>query len=127
VFPITVRKRRVHVLASMVVTGIVEVDSVDPELDGWLPRYAEWTFLAETCTTEVVLGAQGTPIRRDRIVPGDVLRSWRYLNRRGERKLRFLQGDEMARADSFWGIYRLHPRTAERLAAITGEGLALAS
>jgi hypothetical protein len=127
VFPITARRRRVHVLASMVVTEIVEVDSADPELGGWLPRFAEWAFLAESCTTEVVMGSQGTPIRRDRIVPGDVLRSWRYLNRRGERKLKFLDGDEMARADSFRGIYRLHPETAERLAAITGAGLAVVS
>jgi hypothetical protein len=127
VFPITARRRRVHVLASMVVTEIVEVDPADPELGGWLPRCAEWAFLAESCTSEVVIGAQGTPLRRDRIVPGDVLRSWRYLNRRGERKLKFLEGDEMARADSFWGIYRLHPETAECLAAITGAGLAIVS
>lgn len=58
-------------------------------------------------------------------MPGDVLRSWRYLRRSDE--LKFLEGDEMARADSFWGIYRLHPETAERLAAITGSGLAIAS
>jgi hypothetical protein len=32
----------------------------------------------------------------------------------------------MARADSFWGIYQLHPETAAQLAAMTGEGLALA-
>jgi hypothetical protein len=125
VYPITARRRRVHVLASMVVADIVDVDSVDPELGGWLPRFAEWAFLAATCTTEVVVGSQGTPIRRDRIVSGEVLRSWRYLNRRGERRLKFLDGDEMARADSFQGICRLHPETARALAAITGSGLAL--
>ncbi|HEX5619359.1 MAG TPA: hypothetical protein VFX51_13125 [Solirubrobacteraceae bacterium] len=125
-FPITAYRRRVYVLASMLVSEIVEVDSgTDPELRGLLRRYAEWSFLAETCTTEVVIGTQGTPIRRDRVVPGHVLRSWRYLNRRGERGLRFLEGDEMARADSFWGIYRLSDDTAAALATMTGEGLAI--
>jgi hypothetical protein len=125
-FPVTAYRRRVHVLASMLVSEIVEVDSTtDPELRGLLRRYAEWSFLAETRTTEVVIGTEGTPIRRDRIVPGDVLRSWRYLNRHGERRLKFLEGDEVARADSFWGIYRLSDDTAADLAAITGEGLTI--
>ena len=33
----------------------------------------------------------------------------------------------MARADSFWGIYRLHPDTAEQLAAMTNVGLTVVS
>jgi hypothetical protein len=126
-FPVTVYRRRVYVLASMLVSEMVEVDIDDPEMRGLLRRFAEWSFLAETCTTEVVIGTQGTPIRRDRVVPGHVLRSWRYLNRSGERRLRFLEGDEMTRPDPFRGIYRLHDDTAAELAAMTGEGLAIVS
>ena len=109
------------------VRGLIATARANGREAYYVPAPGFNSFLAETCTTEVVIGRQGTPIRRDRIVPGDMLRSWRYLNRRGERRLRFLEGDEMARPDPFRGVYRLHDQTAAELAAMTGEGLAIVS
>ena len=123
VFPVNVRQRRLHVLASMRVREIVEVDETDEEMGGLLPRFAEWSFLAPTCTSEVVIGEAGTPIRRDRIVDAATLADWCYLNRRGERRLRHIEGAQVMRHDSFDGIYRLHPTTAAALEQLVGPGL----
>jgi hypothetical protein len=128
VFAVTAHRRRVYLLGAMTVKDIVELALDETaESSGLLAQYAEWSFLADDCTSEVVLGEAGTPIRRDRVLTGDVLAAWRYLNRRRERALSNLEGDQLTRHDAIWGIYRLSPETARTLAALTGDRLTVAT
>ena len=125
-YPVTVRQRVLHVLGSLLVREILEVDELDDERGGWPARFPEWDFLARTCTNEVIVGSEGTPVRRDRPVAPDVVLDWTFLNRRGERPLRRVDPDgRILSADGLQGIYELHPETADALHGIVGRGLAV--
>ena len=125
-YPVTVRQRILYVLGSVRVREIVEVDELDDDRGGWPARFPEWDFLARTCTNEVVVGDEGTPVRRDRPVPKNVVLDWTFLNRRGERPLRRVDPDgRILGADGLQGIYELHPDTADGLHSIVGRGLVL--
>src|ERR1700742_2277540 len=93
----------------MRVQEIVPVGDQDqPSLDEYLARYGVWRFLAPTCTTEVVIGAEGTGIHLDRPVPGEMLKRLTYHPRRGLRPVKHVSEDgRLTNALSVRGIYRL--------------------
>jgi hypothetical protein len=85
---------------------------------GFFQHHPELGYLAPTCTTEVVIGEEGTPIRLDVAVPPDLLERLRFRSRRGERGLKHIQNGRLTQAITLQGIYRLSPSSADELAAL---------
>jgi hypothetical protein len=108
-YPIGVCDQVLYVFGRMRVQEIVPVGDQDqPSLDEYLARYGVWRFLAPTCTTEVVIGAEGTGIHLDRPVPGEMLKRLTYHPRRGLRPVKHVSEDgRLTNSLSVRGIYRL--------------------
>ncbi len=105
-YPIGVRDQVLYLFGRMRVQEIIEVDP--GQLREYLGRYGAWRFLAPTCTTEVVIGSEGTRVLLDRPLPGDMLRRLTYLPRRGPRPVKHVSEDgRLVYAMSVQGIYRL--------------------
>jgi hypothetical protein len=119
-YPIGVRDQVLYVLGRMRVQEIVPVDGNDPRLlDEYFARYGVWRFLAPTCTTEIVLGAEGTGIHLDRPVPGEILKRLTYRPRRGPRPVKHVSEDgRLIHALSVQGIYRLAESSAADLETV---------
>ncbi len=81
-------------------------------------HHPELGYLAPTCTSEVVIGAEGTPIRLDVAVPSDLLERLRFRSRRAERGLKHIEGGRLMKSISLQGIYRLSLSSADELAAL---------
>ena len=70
-YPIGVCDHVLYVFGRMRVHEIIPVgEAGQPPVAAYFSRYAGWRFLAPACTNEVVVGADGTRIHRDRPVPG---------------------------------------------------------
>lgn len=108
-YPIGVCDQVLYVFGRMRVQEIVLVgDGERSRLDQYFARYGVWRFLAPTCTTEVVIGSEGTGIRLDRPVPGEVLKRLTYRPRRGPRPVKHVSEDgRLMHVLSVQGIYRL--------------------
>src|ERR1700689_4582058 len=120
-YPIGVRDQVLYVFGRMRVQDIALFDGDDqqPPLDHYLAHYAEWRFLAPTCASEVVIGSEGTGIRLDRPVPGEILKRLTYRPRRGLRPIKHVSDDGcLMHALSVQGIYRLAESSAAELEAI---------
>ena len=119
-YPVAVSNRRVHVVARMRVREMILLGQEDgPTLiDQRFPQYKAWKILAPTCTEEVVIGMEGTPLRADVEVPADVLERLTFRSQRGERTLRYVQDGELTRSVGLHGIYRLSASSAADLAAL---------
>lgn len=105
-YPIGVCGQVLYLFGRMRVQEIIEVD--DDRLREYLARYGLWRFLAPTCTSEVVIGSEGTRVLLDRPLPGDMLRRLTYLPRRGPRPVKHVSEDgRLVSAMSVQGIYRL--------------------
>jgi hypothetical protein len=81
-------------------------------------HHPELRYLAPSCTSEVVIGEEGTTIRLDVAVPSDLLERLRFRSRRAERGLKHIEGGRLMQAISLQGIYRLSPSSADELAAL---------
>lgn len=93
-YPIGVRDGVVYVFGRMRVQEIVPVGGdEDYQLEDYFARYGMWRFLAPTCTDEVVIGADGTGIRLDRPLPGEMLIRLTYRPRRGPRPVKHVSED----------------------------------
>jgi hypothetical protein len=103
----------------MRVQEIVPVGGDRALLQRYHARHPAWRFLASTCTTEVVIGSEGTGIMLDRPVPGKILRRLTYRPQRGPRPVRHVSGDgRLLHSLSVQGIYRLAQSSAADLEAI---------
>jgi hypothetical protein len=85
-------------------------------------HHPELWYLAPTCTTEVVVGEEGTPIRLDVAVPSALLERLRFRSRRTERGLKQIADGRLTNALSLQGIYRLSTTSAAELAALLLSG-----
>ncbi len=118
-YPIGVCDQVLYVLGRMSVSEIVQVGDDQAPLEEYYARYPAWRFLAPTCTTEVVIGTEGTGIMLDRPVPGEVLRRLTYRPRRGPRPVRHVSSDgRLLHSLSVQGIYRLAEPSATDLEAV---------
>jgi hypothetical protein len=118
-YPIGVCNQVLYVLGRMRVQQIVPVDGDQALLQEYLARYGSSRFLAPTCTTEVVIGSEGTSILLDRPLPGEILRRLTYRPRRGPRPIRHVSADgRLLRSLSVQGIYRLAEPSAADLEAV---------
>lgn len=123
-YPIGVRDQVLYVFGGMRVQEILSLDGDDQQarLDHYFARNGEWRFLAPTCTSEVVIGTEGTGIHLDRPVPGEILKRLTYLPRRGPRPIKHVSDDgRLLHALSVQGIYRLAgPSAADLEGILTG-------
>jgi hypothetical protein len=119
-YPIGVCDQVLYVFGRMRVHEIIPVgDSDHRPLDEYFSRYGAWRFLAPTCTTEVVIGAEGTGIHLDRPVPGEILKRLTYHPRRGLRPVKHVSEDgRLMHPLSVQGIYRLAEASAADLEAV---------
>ena len=119
-YPIGVCDFILHVFGRMRVQEVADVGSgQQPGLDEYFARYSVWRFLAPTCTTEVVVGCEGTNIHLDRPVPGEILKRLTYRPRRGPRPVKHVSEDgRLMHPLSVQGIYRLAESSAADLDAI---------
>ncbi len=119
-YPIGVGDQVLYVFGRLRVHEIIAVgDAGQPPLEEYFSRFAGWRFLAPTCTTEVVIGAEGTRVQLDRPVPGEVLKRLTYHPRRGLRPVKHVSEDgRLTRPDSVQGIYRLAEASAADLDAV---------
>jgi hypothetical protein len=105
-YPIGICDQALYVFGRMRVQEIIAADR--QLLDEYFARYKMWRFLAQTCTTEVVIGTEGTHIHLDRPMPGEALRRLTYLPRRGARPVKHVSEDgRLLHSESVHGIYRL--------------------
>jgi hypothetical protein len=121
-YPIGLCDQVLYVFGRMRVEQIIPVGgSGQPRLEEYLSR--TWRFLAPTCTTEVVIGVDGTGIRLDRPLPGEILKRLTYHPRRGPRPVKHVTEDgRLTHALSVQGIYRLAESSAADLEAVlTGQ------
>ena len=118
-YPIGVCDQVLYVFGRMCVQDIVVVGDDQGLLDEYLARYRGWRFLAPTCTTEVVLGCEGTRIMLDRPLPGPILMRLTYRPRREPRPVRHVSDHgRLLHTVSVHGIYRLAESSAADLDAI---------
>jgi hypothetical protein len=81
-------------------------------------QHPELGYLAPSCTSEVVIGEEGTPIWLDVAVPPDLLLRLRYRSRRAERSIKYIEDGRLKSVLSLQGIYRLSPSSAAEVAAL---------
>ena len=103
----------------LLVMEITPVGNDQALLEEYFARYGAWRFLAPTCTTEVVIGSEGTGILLDRPLPGEILRQLTYRPRRGTAAVRHVSQDgRLLHSLSVQGIYRLAESSAADLEAV---------
>jgi hypothetical protein len=118
-YPIGVNRHVLYVFGRMRVREIDLIGDDQQRLDQYFARYVGWKFLAPTCTSEVVIGAEGTRIHFDRPVPGEVLKRLVYRPRRGPRPVRHVSADgRLMNGVSVQGIYRLSQASEADLEAV---------
>lgn len=119
-YPVGVRDQVLYVFARMQVADIIAVNGAgQPRLEDYLAGYQGWRFLASMCTTEVVIGEEGTAVCLDRPVPGEILKRLIYRPRRGPRPVKHVSPDGMLMHSlGMQGIYRLAESSEADLRAI---------
>jgi hypothetical protein len=116
-YPIGICDQALYVFGRMRVQEIIAADR--RLLDEYFTRYKMWQFLAPTCTTEVVIGAEGTRVHLDRPLPGEVLKRLTYQPRRGARPVKHVSEDgRLMHSLSVRGIYRLAGSSVTDLDAV---------
>jgi len=135
IYPVRVKQGVLYILARMRVKQILALEDyiqLYPEVfsgceisqwtsvtfENYLQLHPEMRFLAPTCTDEVVLGSEGTPIRLDQPVPADVVEALRFRSQRRERGIKHLQDGRIKNVISLQGIYRLSEGSAEDFARL---------
>lgn len=120
-YPIGVRDQVLYVFGRMRAQQINPPESDDQQsrLSHYLAPYPQWRFLAPACTSEVVIGSQGTAIHLDRPVTGEILKRLTYRPRRGPRPIKHVSDDGyLLHVLSVRGIYRLAESSAGELKAV---------
>jgi hypothetical protein len=84
----------------------------DGVFENYLTLHPELRYLAPTCTGEVAVGEEGTPIRPDNAVLPEVLERLSFRSRRGERPLKHVEDGRLKSIISLQGIYRLSDASA---------------
>jgi hypothetical protein len=92
--------------------GIKRGEYLHQTLDNYFQQHPEKRYLAPTCTEEIVIGVEGSPIRFDVPVPADLLVRLRYRSQRREREIKHIQDGKLKNTLSVHGIYRLSDDSA---------------
>ena len=125
IYPIRVYRGVLYVIGRMRVKRIIPLEEYieqnpqiasEGEKSGWpmmtfgnyLALHPERQYLAPTCTSEVAIGEEGTPIRLDVMVPPDLLERLRFRSRKRERGIKHIENGRLKNVNSLQGgIYRL--------------------
>ena len=136
IYPIRVYKGVLYVIARMKVKrliSLVEYIEQYPQIfaqceksqwptvtfGSYLALHPEKLYLAPTCTDEVAIGEEGTPIRLDVMMPPDLLERLRFRSRKKERGLQqIVNGRLMSVMSLQGGIYRLTEQSAQEIQAL---------
>lgn len=137
IYPVQVRDFMLHVLGRMRVARVLTLAEFAAEFPdraagvgrvGFDERVGalrpELVYLAPTCTEDVVLGEEGTPLWFDLTVPGEAVAQLKYRSRRGERAVKHVVDGRVKSHVSFDGVYRLAPESADVLADVVRGRLA---
>ena len=133
IYPVRVNKGVLYIIARMRVKEILSLEhyiesypdvfagcersrGASVTFENYLKIHPENRFLAPTCTEEVVLGYESTPIRLDLVVPSDVLESLRFRSQKRERALKHIQDGRLKSVIVLQGIYRLSEKSADIIA-----------
>jgi hypothetical protein len=82
------------------------------KLEAYFDDHPEQRYLFHTCTDEVVIGIDGTPICFDIALPSELTEQVRFRSQRRERPIKHLDNGRVTSAISLQGIYRLSESTA---------------
>jgi hypothetical protein len=96
-------------------------------LNQYFSRHPEQAYLRYTCTEEVVLGEEGTPVRFDIAVPPELLTQIRYRSQRRERDIKYIENGKLKNVLSLQGIYRLTEQSAQDFERLLIEHVAQAA
>jgi len=136
IYPVRVYKGVLHVIGRMRVKKLISLEEYieqNPQLfaqceqsqwptitfANYLALHPELRYLAHSCTDEVALGEEGTPIRLDLMVPPDLLERLRFRFRMKERGLKHIENGLLKKAISLQGgIYRLAVQSAQEIEAL---------
>lgn len=109
IFPITVRNRKLFVIARMQVEQLLSVEA-------FAQLYPEHKHLVtHSCATEVLLGEDGTKIQLSKYIPETQVSEIRYCSRRGIRGIHSLHDGKIQFSLGLQGAYRLCPETTHLL------------
>ncbi|MGE5222301.1 MAG: hypothetical protein ACM3PY_07685 [Omnitrophica WOR_2 bacterium] len=135
IYPVRVNKGVLYIITRMRVKEILSLDDyierypdvfngcerspwASVTFANYLELYPERRFLAPTCTDEVILGDDSTPIRLDIAVPSDVLERLRFRSQRRERGLKHIKDGRLKSVIGLQGIYRLSEQSADEIAML---------
>ncbi|GAA1951095.1 hypothetical protein [Kitasatospora viridis] len=123
VYALHVNRCEVFVVSRMRVLDLERGACCRAAPDSWqdpeIPGHNDWAMLgAGGCGAEPV-HVDGTPVRFDLPVPGDLLAGLTWRNQRGRtRGLKYVVDGRLERAVSLQGFYRLTPESAAELAQL---------
>jgi len=133
IYPVRVYKGILYVMARMRVKRLISLAEyieqypqvfahceISPwptiTLGNYLALHPEKQYLAPTCTEEVAVGEEGTPIRLDVMVSPDLLERLRFRSRKRERGLKHIEDGRLKSVISLQGgIYRLTEQSAQEI------------
>ncbi|MFF2143102.1 hypothetical protein [Kitasatospora sp. NPDC058190] len=114
VYAMHVNRGEVFVVSRMQVLDLERRDCCDSGHGGW------WILGEGGCGASEV-HVDGTPVRFDQPIPGELLERLTWRNRRGQtRGLKYVVDGRLERAVSLQGFYRLIPESADELAELVG-------
>ena len=143
IYPVTVSGGILFILGRMRVRRLLSIDEFIAEnpqtfagfesnfgaeatFDRWRQAHPEFGYLAPTCTSEVALGEEGTPLGLKVAVPADVLEGLRFCSQRGERGVKHVVDGRLKSILSFdGGTYRLSEASACQFEAVLAGALAV--
>lgn len=138
IFAIRVEKGVVYLIANMRVRQIESLDSMAQDatffdgcnltkqpyeiLKDWLALHPEKCYLAPTCTDEVALVEDSTPLRLDLAIPADLLQRLVFKAGKKESKLKNIVNGKLKSSNPVQGMYRrLTKQSARELESLLHE------
>jgi hypothetical protein len=135
-YPMRVSAGILYILGRMKVRRLLSIDAYiaenrdtfggyEADLGGevtfanWQRAHPEELYLAPTCTDEVALGEEGTPVGLDIPVPREVLEGLRFCSQKGERGIKHVVDGCLSSVISLQGgTYRLSDGSARAFDAL---------
>jgi hypothetical protein len=129
IYPVRVLKGVLYVITRMLVKEIITLEDYILRFPGifagceqspwpsvtfesYLMLNPEKRFLAPTCTDEVVLGDDSTPLALDVTVPPELLQRLRFRSQKRERGLKHIRDGRLKSVIALQGIYRMNEQSA---------------
>jgi len=129
IYPVRVLKGVLYIITRMRVKEILAIEEyiqrfpdvftgceISPwhsvTFENYLQLNPEKRFLAPTCTEEVVIGDNSTPLALDINVPPDLLQRLTFRSQKRERGLKHISDGRLKSVITLQGIYRMNDQSA---------------